>query len=136
MEKTRHERPYIALLEDDEDDVLIITEAFTQCYAHCDFYAFSDEKKLLAFVDKKKYPPAVILIHLHHHRDTRFNILPRLRENKAIAEAKLILYSSGHISDEELKGNNIELLKKPNSYQDAIMLANSLIEKYCHPVSV
>src|SRR5687767_650572 len=130
----RQDRQYIALIEDDADDAMIITEAFSECHAHCDFFSFPDENKLIGFVKKKNYPPSVILIHLHHHRDTRFSILPRLRENKAMGGAKLVLYSSGNISEEELKMNNIDVLKKPNSYQDAIVLANSLIVKYCKSV--
>lgn len=136
MGTTRQDRRYIALIEDDPDDAMIITEAFKECHAHCDFYSFPDENKLLGFVNEIKSPPLVILIHLHHHRDTRFSILPRLRGNKAVAGAELVLYSSGNISEEELKGNNIELLKKPDSYQDAIMLANTLIKKYCTSVIV
>ena len=124
---------YIALIDDDDEDALILTDAFKELLHDCEFFKFSNHQEFCRFLGKRKYPPVAILVDFYLAGDNGDNVCKELTKNQMLLNSRLFIYSGNEIPVSHRKsiGDTIEFILKPGNYKDAVALATTLVNKFC-----
>ena len=121
------QEPFIALIEDDQDDVAILTE----CFKKYDSFSIKNFTSGQEFLDAPLNGslPCLIVIDLNLPDIRGIQLVDHIKANPVIADVPIIIYTTDYTRNEqatceELK---IRLLKKPDTYIDwdkiALMMA-------------
>jgi CheY-like chemotaxis protein len=128
----------ILLLDEDEEEGLMVRDAFLQNEAVASFSIFSREAELLGYL-LSRFPngiinrSVVIILNLHIAAEGRFQVLEALKEHPLLRYIPVIVYSSS--ADQRLiaacydKGANA-FVPKAKSYDELQAIASALTRFY------
>lgn len=81
-------KPYIVLIHDYDEDVMLLADAFAELNHNCDFFNFENQKELYKFINKKSYPPIAILIDFYLSGFSGVEVCKELGNNRLFVNSK------------------------------------------------
>lgn len=112
---------YIILADDDKDDRLFFTDAFSELKINTKVDTFNDGVELMNYLNKEDaLLPNVLFLDLNMPKKTGLECLNEIKANSKMSEISVVIYSTS-ASEEDIEktfvlGANI-YIKKPNSFK-------------------
>lgn len=111
---------YITLADDDEDDRLFFTEAFSELKINTRVNTVNDGVELMDFLnDESSILPNVLFLDLNMPRKNGVECLLEIKQNHRFKDIAIAIYSTSsseeHIEETFVNGANI-YIKKPNDF--------------------
>jgi CheY-like chemotaxis protein len=111
---------YITLADDDEDDRLFFTDAFSELKINTKVNTFNDGVELMDYLNSPNaLLPNVLFLDLNMPRKNGVECLLEIKQNKRFDEIAIAIYSTSsseeHIEETFVNGANI-YIKKPNDF--------------------
>lgn len=121
----------ILVVEDDEDDRMLIDEAFLQIDYGSEVKKFRDGKSMLDYLDKVKpdlYPTLIVLDNNLPGWDAA-DMLQILKDTSAYQQIRVIVYStilSAALKEKLLRAGAHACMEKGSTFEELIQLATEL----------
>ena len=114
-------RQLIAVVDDDEDDLLLIQEAFKSCLNQENVILASSGTDLLSRLETVRTLPSFLLLDLNMPRMSGFDVLTKLRSDPRYTLMPILIFSTSNAQPDvdrayELGANSY--VKKPASFAD------------------
>ncbi|WP_374549965.1 response regulator [Flavobacterium sp.] len=110
---------YIALADDDEDDRLFFTDAFSELKINTKVQTFNDGLALMNFLNSTNIFPNIIFLDLNMPIKNGIECLEEIKKNPRFNDIAIAIYSTSsseeHIEETFVKGANI-YIKKPSDF--------------------
>lgn len=112
---------YIILADDDKDDRLFFTDAFSELKINTKVDTFNDGVELMNYLNKEgALLPNVLFLDLNMPKKTGIECLNEIKANSKMSEIAVVIYSTS-ASEEDIEktfvlGANI-YIKKPDSFK-------------------
>lgn len=110
---------YIALADDDEDDRLFFTDAFSELKINTKVQTFNDGLALMNFLNSTNIFPNILFLDLNMPIKNGIECLEEIKENSRFNDIAIAIYSTSssedHIEETFVKGANI-YIKKPSDF--------------------
>lgn len=110
---------YIALADDDEDDRLFFTDAFSELKINTKVQTFNDGLALMNFLNSTDIFPNILFLDLNMPIKNGIECLEEIKENSRFNDIAIAIYSTSssedHIEETFVKGANI-YIKKPSDF--------------------
>ncbi|MGV3558321.1 response regulator [Larkinella arboricola] len=124
-------RPFIAVVDDDEDDLFLIQEAFKSCLNEENVILASSGVDLLLRLETVSILPSFLLLDLNMPQMSGFDVLTRLRSDPRYTLMPVLIFSTSNAQPDvdrayELGANSY--VKKPASFADY----KSVVEDLCN----
>ena len=121
---------YIAIIDDDEDDVTLLQECFEK-YNFITVKGFSSGQEFLDNVVKASLP-CLIVIDLNLHDIRAVDLIDQIKANSQLAEVPIIVYTTAYTPKEQISCEELQirLLKKPNTILEWDNIALMMV-KHC-----
>ncbi|MFC5412939.1 response regulator [Larkinella bovis] len=124
-------RQVIAVVDDDEDDLFLIQEAFKSCLKEEKVLIASSGADLLSRLETARTLPSFLLLDLNMPQMSGFEVLERLRADRRYNLMPVLIFSTSNAQPDidrayELGANSY--VKKPSSFADY----KSVVEDLCN----
>lgn len=124
-------RPIIAVVDDDEDDLFLIQEAFKMCLNEESVMLASSGTDLLSRLETVTALPSFLLLDLNMPQMSGFDVLAKLRADPRYTLMPVLIFSTSNAQPDvdrayELGANSY--VKKPASFADY----KSVVEDLCN----
>ncbi|WP_264538002.1 response regulator [Flavobacterium sp. N1736] len=122
----------ILLIDDDLEDVEILTEAIESILEKKVCYAATKRAKVIEALENSKIVPDLIFMDLNMPGVNHFELLEQIKSSEIMQQVPIVLYSSHtkEIMQELTKPFKIEhYVTKPTNYQDLITLLTEIFSK-------
>jgi CheY-like chemotaxis protein len=111
---------HIILADDDEDDRLFFTDAFTELKINTKVQTYNDGVELMNYLNQEEsILPQVLFLDLNMPRKNGIECLHEIKANKRFDDIAIAIYSTSsseeHIEETFVNGANI-YIKKPNDF--------------------
>lgn len=110
---------YIALADDDEDDRLFFTDAFSELKINTKVQTFNDGLALMNFLNSTNIFPNILFLDLNMPIKNGIECLEEIKKNSRFNDIAIAIYSTSsseeHIEETFVKGANI-YIKKPSDF--------------------
>ena len=111
---------YITLADDDEDDRLFFTDAFSELKIDTKVNTFNDGVELMNYLNNtESILPNILFLDLNMPRKNGVECLLEIKENERFNDIAIAIYSTSsseeHIEETFVNGANI-YIKKPNDF--------------------
>ncbi|WP_396192132.1 response regulator [Flavobacterium sp.] len=111
---------YITLADDDEDDRLFFTDAFSELKIDTKVNTFNDGVELMEYLNNSESVlPNILFLDLNMPRKNGVECLLEIKENKRFNDIAIAIYSTSsseeHIEETFVNGANI-YIKKPSDF--------------------
>ena len=111
---------YITLADDDEDDRLFFTDAFSELKIDTKVNTFNDGVELMDYLNNSESVlPNILFLDLNMPRKNGVECLLEIKENERFNDIAIAIYSTSsseeHIEETFVNGANI-YIKKPNDF--------------------
>lgn len=111
---------YITLADDDEDDRLFFTDAFSELKIDTKVNTFNDGVELMDYLNNSEsILPNILFLDLNMPRKNGVECLLEIKENERFNDIAIAIYSTSsseeHIEETFVNGANI-YIKKPNDF--------------------
>lgn len=120
---------HIMLADDDEDDRMLFYDAVTEINTNVQLNMVKDGEELMLFLSHSITLPEIIFLDLNMPCKNGFECLTEIRNNKALHDIFIIIYSTtGRPSEvEETFKNGANLfINKPNNFNDLLSILKSI----------
>ena len=115
---------YILSIEDNKNDIALMTRIFDRELSHCDVKYIQDGESAVRFIESPEFednPPKCILLDIKLPKMNGLEVLNYLRNKRRIKHIPVVMLSSSDRPDEidetyNLGGNSY--IEKPKSYTD------------------
>ncbi|GAB3934033.1 response regulator [Larkinella terrae] len=131
-------RPIIAVVDDDEDDLFLIQEAFKACLKEEKVVLANSGQDLLAQLETLPILPSFLLLDLNMPRMSGFELLGKLRADARYNLMPILVFSTSSAQPDidrayELGANSY--VKKPSSFDDYKSVVEDLCNFWLHVAS-
>ncbi|GEC79537.1 response regulator [Flavobacterium aquatile] len=111
---------YITLADDDEDDRLFFTDAFSELKINTKVNTFNDGVELMDYLNNSESVlPNILFLDLNMPRKNGVECLLEIKQNERFNDIAIAIYSTSsseeHIEETFVNGANI-YIKKPNDF--------------------
>lgn len=111
----------VFIVDDDEDDRDFLREAFMENGYPDQFVLFESGVKMMEFLLKSAFPPALIIMDLHMPGRGGGDFVKEIKSNPHYKTIPVVLFSTGLITETKIQllrqGANC-VVAKPNSYDE------------------
>ena len=122
-------QPYIAIIDDDNDDVSLLKECF-QNFHSFSVQCFARGRNFFEFINENPNGyPGLIIVDLNMPEMGGISVVQTIRENPLLKSIQVYVFTTGGTPNEReiCKKLSIEILKKPSSIKEwqsiALMMA-------------
>lgn len=130
-------RKIIAIAEDDPDDRVLITEAFSECSPELNLEFFDSGPDLLDYLNKRggyssvTTSPSLIITTLDIPGKSGFDVILEIKNNALLKRTPLIVMTDSMFEEDlgtcyELGANTV--ITKPSNYTDLVKLMRSVCD--------
>lgn len=122
---------YITLADDDEDDRLFFTDAFSELKINTKVNTFNDGVELMDYLNNpESVLPNVLFLDLNMPRKNGVECLLEIKQNDRFNDIAIAIYSTSssdeHIEETFVNGANI-YIKKPNDFNTLKKILSEVI---------
>jgi CheY-like chemotaxis protein len=121
----------IAIIDDDEDDLDILSSAFRESYENAAILTFTSGNAFMEFVQTTTNLPNLAVTDLYMPMIDGLELIAAMKANPRTEDVKVILLSTflnqpvlAHVA----AFKNVNYYLKPNSYTDYVALANKIMK--------
>jgi DNA-binding response OmpR family regulator len=121
----------IFILDDDQDDLEIVSIAFKETCSNCEVHTADSFKVLHSMLEKLNTPPAAILLDLNMPLLSGIECLRKLRENNNTSGYPVIIFSTFISEKDRFASINLGVNKfivKPNSFDELKKVAATICD--------
>ena len=119
----------ILLVDDDQDDRLLMTEAFLETKTPLEVVELENGVKLLEYLEKEE-PPRFIVMDFHMERVSGEELLQTLKTTKQYSRIPVIVYSGSSPAiqkDPVLESGANAYVQKPGSFKEMLEIVKSML---------
>ncbi|HUR09990.1 MAG TPA: response regulator [Flavitalea sp.] len=124
----------ILLVDDDADDRMLFTAAFTEAKTDHELIEFENGEQLFQYLDEKiPNTPRLIVMDSHMQKIDGEEACRKLKNNKNFARIPVIVYSGTSSSFQQepvLKWGANAYVQKPSSYEKTVEIVKSILLLY------
>lgn len=122
---------YITLADDDEDDRLFFTDAFSELKINTKVNTFNDGVELMDYLhNPESVLPNILFLDLNMPRKNGVECLLEIKQNERFNDIAIAIYSTSssdeHIEETFVNGANI-YIKKPNDFNTLKKILSEVI---------
>lgn len=123
---------FIAVIDDDEDDVMLLKECFKK-YNSIDVISFSSSQHFLETLMHEN-TPCLLVVDLHLPDIRGIDLIDLIRERPALANIPIVVYTTGYSRSEKLICDEmkIQLYKKPDTFIEWDHIAQMMAQHCDH----
>lgn len=129
-----HFQKSIWIADDDDDDRLMIKDAFEELDYKEDLYFFENGEKIIEIINNSKFTkPNLIILDLNMPKIDGYEVLSFIKNNKAINDINVIILTTSKSEEDRSKALSMgakDFITKPYRFTEMLKIAEDLIKSY------
>jgi len=132
---------HILLVDDNDDDIVLITEAFADCDRSCAITSVQDGVQALDFLRQAPphadaAPPDLVLLDINMPRLDGFGVLEAIQQAPALSDIPVVVLSTSENGDDVRRAMALgarDCLHKPVGFDQLRELAARVLSRWAQP---